>query len=174
MSEGERKAAEMKIPEPLAHFPKQTAIYKLFNKKYWKGRVICFDPKTDQYTVQYDDDNEEELTHNKVKAYLIPPVQGEYWTAQQSGRRQSKRIEKVSFTGGYTGAVRALSHTPTWSELNKQSEQEYKHFANTVIDEETGRQLEYRHLIEHPKFKDDWLKSGANEFYRLFQGSKAY
>ena len=32
--------------------------------------------------------------------------------------------------------------------------------------------LEYRHLIEHPKFRDNWLKSGANEFYRLFQGSK--
>ena len=40
------------------------------------------------------------------------------------------------------------------------------------IDEETGRRFEYRHLIGHPKFRDDWLKSGANEFYRLFQGSK--
>ena len=44
--------------------------------------------------------------------------------------------------------------------------------ASTVIDEETGRRLEYRHLIEHPKFRDDWLTSGANEFYQLFQGSK--
>ena len=165
MSEGKRKSAEMKIPEPLTHFPKQTAIYKLFNKKYWKGRVLRFNPKRDYYTVQYDDNDEEELTHAEVKAYLIPPVQGEYWTAQQSGRQRSKRIEKVSFTRGYAGAAKALSHTPTWSELNKQSEQEYKHFANTVIDEETGRRLEYRHLIKHPKFKDDWLKSGANEFY---------
>ena len=32
--------------------------------------------------------------------------------------------------------------------------------------------MKYKHLIEHPKFKKDWLKSGANEFYRLFQGSK--
>ena len=44
--------------------------------------------------------------------------------------------------------------------------------ASTVIDEETGRRLEYRHVIEHPEFRDDWLKSGVNEFYRLFQGSK--
>ena len=35
------------------------------------------------------------------------------------------------------------------------------------------RQLEYRHMIEHPKFRDDSLKSGANEFYQLFQGSKS-
>ena len=60
----------------------------------------------------------------------------------------------------------------TWYNLHEQSEQEYKHLASTVIDEETGRWLEYRHLIEHPKFQDDWLKSGANEFYRLFKGSK--
>ena len=59
-----------------------------------------------------------------------------------------------------------------WYDLHKHSEQKYKHLANTVINEETRRRLEYRHLIEHPKFKDNWLKSGANEFYRLFQGSK--
>ena len=34
------------------------------------------------------------------------------------------------------------------------------------------RRLKYRHLIKHSKFKDDWLKLEANEFYRLFQGSK--
>ena len=59
-----------------------------------------------------------------------------------------------------------------WYNRHEQSEQEYKHLAITIIDEETGRRLEYRHLIQHPKFKDNWLKSGANEFYRLFQGSK--
>ena len=120
----------------------------------------------------YNNNNEEELIHEEIKAYLIPPEKGEYWTAQQSGRQRSKRIEKVTFTQGYAGAVRALSLTPMWSELHKQSEQEYKHLASTLIDKETGRRLEYRHLIKHPTFKDDWLKSGTNEFYRLFQGSK--
>ena len=110
---GETEPAEMKIPNPLSHFPKETKIYKLFNKKYWKGRVLQFDPKQHYYTVQYDDNDEEELTHAEVKAYLIPPKRGEYWTAQQSGRQRSKRIEKVSFTIGYAGAARALAHTPT-------------------------------------------------------------
>ena len=155
----------MKISTPLTHFPTGTVIYKLFSKKYWKGRVIRFNPKRDYYTVQYDDSDEEDLTHEEIKAYLVPPEKREYWTAQQSRRRQSKRIEKESFTRGYAGAARVLSLTPTWAELHKQSEQEYKHLASTVIDKETGRRLEYRHLIKHPKFKDDWLKSGANEFY---------
>ena len=130
-------------------------IHKLFSKKYWKGKVIRFDKKREYYTVHYDNNNEEELAHEEIKAYLIPPEKGEYWTAQQSGRQRSKRIGKNKFTQGYAGVVQALSLTPTWSELHKQSEQEYKHLASTVIDEETGRRLEYRHLIEHPKFKDD-------------------
>ena len=90
--------------------------------------------------------------------------------AQQSGRQQIPRIEKLPFTRGYVNAANALN--PTWYNQHKQSTQEYKHFANTVIDEETGRRLEYRHLIEHPKFSKDWLASGANEFYQLFQESK--
>ena len=44
--------------------------------------------------------------------------------------------------------------------------------ANTVIDEKTGRRLKYRYLIDYQKIRDNWLKSGANKFYRLFQGSK--
>ena len=77
---------------------------------------------------------------------------------------------KIKFTQGYAGTVQALD--TTWYNRHEQSEQEYKHLASTVIDEETGRQLEYRHLTQHLKFKDDWLKSGANKLYRLFQGSK--
>jgi Reverse transcriptase (RNA-dependent DNA polymerase) len=44
------------------------------------------------------------------------------------------------------------------------------HFANAVYDPESGRQLEYRHLIRHPTLKHIWLRSGANEFGRLAQG----
>ena len=152
----------MTIPSPLSHFPNGTIIYKLFNKEYWKAKVIRYNTKPNYYTVQYDNNDEEELTHEEIDAYLIPPDKGEYWTEQQSGRQRSKRIEKIKFTRRYAGAVRALH--PTWYNLHKQSEQEYKHLTSTVIDEETGRRLEYRHLIEHPKFQDNWQKSGANEF----------
>ena len=128
-----------------------------------KQKITRYNPKTSYYTVRYNDNDEEELTHQEITAYLIPPAKQEYWTEQQSGRRRSKRIKKIKFTRGYAGAVHALE--PTWYNLHEQSEQEYKHFANTVIDEETGRRLEYRHLIEHPTFKNDWLKSRANKFY---------
>ena len=42
--------------------------------------------------------------------------------------------------------------------------------AMAVMDQETGRMLNYRALIKDPKYRDDWLKSAANEFGRLAQG----
>ena len=93
-SKCERKPAEMTIPSPLSHFPNGTIIYKLFNKEYWKAKITRYNPKTSYYTVRYDDNDKEELTHQEINAYLIPPAKGEYWIEQQSGRRRSKRIEK--------------------------------------------------------------------------------
>lgn len=39
-------------------------------------------------------------------------------------------------------------------------------------DPETGELLEYRQLLRHPKFKEAWNISAANEFGRLAQGIK--
>ena len=43
-------------------------------------------------------------------------------------------------------------------------------FAAAVIDDETGELLEYRHLIQRPKYKKDWGFSFGNEIGRLAQG----
>jgi hypothetical protein len=42
--------------------------------------------------------------------------------------------------------------------------------ANAVLDPNTGKYLEYNQLIKHPKLKDAWNLSSANEFGRLMQG----
>ena len=39
-----------------------------------------------------------------------------------------------------------------------------------VLDQDTGQVLEYRNLLKHPKYKEDWSTSVANEFGRLAQG----
>ena len=44
------------------------------------------------------------------------------------------------------------------------------HMVNAVLDADTGEMLEYRKLIRHPKYKEDWSTSCANEFGRLAQG----
>ena len=42
--------------------------------------------------------------------------------------------------------------------------------ACAVFDEETGRMLNYRQLLTHPKYKEVWTTSSADEFGRLAQG----
>ena len=42
-------------------------------------------------------------------------------------------------------------------------------YMNAVLDGETGELLEYRQLIQRPKYKDVWSKSFANEIGRLAQ-----
>ncbi len=39
--------------------------------------------------------------------------------------------------------------------------------AAAILDEDTGKFLEYHHLIKHPKYKDVWMKSFATEIRRL-------
>eukprot|EP00804_Cyclotella_cryptica_P011209 CCRYP_007737-RB/>CCRYP_007737-RB protein AED:0.21 eAED:0.17 QI:0/-1/0/1/-1/1/1/0/1078 len=45
-----------------------------------------------------------------------------------------------------------------------------REFAAPVLDVETGRLLECRALLKHPRFKEAWSISAANEFGRLAQG----
>jgi hypothetical protein len=39
-----------------------------------------------------------------------------------------------------------------------------------VLDQETGQLLEYCQLLKHPRFKEVWNRSSADEFGRLAQG----
>ena len=43
-------------------------------------------------------------------------------------------------------------------------------YMNAVLDGGTGKLLEYRQLIQRPKYKYIWSKSFANEIGRLAQG----
>jgi hypothetical protein len=42
--------------------------------------------------------------------------------------------------------------------------------AHAIFDEESGKMLKYRKLITHPKYREAWMHSSANEFGRLAQG----
>ena len=43
--------------------------------------------------------------------------------------------------------------------------------SHAVIDEDTGESLEYQQLITKDKYKETWLRSSANKFFRVTQGS---
>ena len=59
-----------------------------------------------------------------------------------------------------------MPHTSSIADQVKACQREQIH---TVIDMETGELLEYRKLLHHPKFKEVWSLSAANEFGRLAQ-----
>jgi hypothetical protein len=44
------------------------------------------------------------------------------------------------------------------------------HWADTIIDPDTGASMEYRHLLKSPKHCKAWVTSFANELRRLAQG----
>ena len=46
----------------------------------------------------------------------------------------------------------------------------FLHQANPVFNPKTGKEMEYRHLIQDPEYKWVWTKSFANELGRLAQG----
>ena len=48
--------------------------------------------------------------------------------------------------------------------------EEEVHMAMAVMDKDTGKMLNYRQLLRHPKYKKEWSTSSANEFGRLAQG----
>jgi hypothetical protein len=45
-----------------------------------------------------------------------------------------------------------------------------QHFLGAIIDEETGKMLEFRHLVQNESTRIVWECSFANEIGRLFQG----
>jgi hypothetical protein len=45
-----------------------------------------------------------------------------------------------------------------------------KHFTHSITDPDTSNTKEYHHLIQHPKTKDKWTRSFANELGRLPNG----
>ena len=64
--------------------------------------------------------------------------------------------------------------TRGWSQANQNLQlDEWAHkefFAGVIIDEKTGKSLEYRELIKRPETRETWFRSLSNEIGRLAQG----
>ena len=67
-------------------------------------------------------------------------------------------------------ARRLQSQTTVDESIAERVARRRREAANAVLDQETGELLEYRRLMKHPRYKDVWNKSAADEFGRLAQG----
>ena len=67
-------------------------------------------------------------------------------------------------------ARRLQSQTTVTESIADRVARRRREAAHAVLDQETGELLEYRRLLKHPRFKEVWNKSAADEFGRLAQG----
>jgi hypothetical protein len=73
------------------------------------------------------------------------------------------------FPSGYGKAV-AIPEYQGGNDAFIPDQQDYKYRACAVIDEETGKSMEYRDLLKDPKHRETWYRAAANEHGRLFNG----
>ena len=67
-------------------------------------------------------------------------------------------------------ARRLQSQTTVADSIADRVARRQREAAHAVLDQETGELLEYCRLLKHPRFKEAWNKSTADEFGRLAQG----
>jgi hypothetical protein len=75
------------------------------------------------------------------------------------------------FSNGFGKAVAILDYMGGREDSFIPDKQEDKYRANAVIDEETGKLMEYRDLPKDPKHREDWSRAAANKFGQLFNGA---
>jgi hypothetical protein len=89
---------------------------------------------------------------------------------QQYCKTISRMPITSKFSNGFGKAVAILDYMGGKEDAFIPDKQEYKYRADAVINEETGKLMEYKDLLKDPKYREDWSRAAANEFGRLFNG----
>jgi len=74
------------------------------------------------------------------------------------------------YSRGLTAANHALQIYQLALSMHERERLPNESFANAILDEETGRSLEFRELIKLDKYRTVWMHAFANELGRLAQG----
>jgi hypothetical protein len=82
-------------------------------------------------------------------------------------KRDNQRGRSRRTTARYANAIDEIERQEYTNNIHSYR---LEHYANAVTDETTGKQLEYRKLLNHPEYRTIWTPSAANEFGRLAQG----
>jgi hypothetical protein len=157
-----------------------TTVYKIFEDKIHTGYICEFDPKDGFYKIKYQDGDIEEGTEEETSQLLKKPNQTArkqvlsatiFERAQNQYCKTEERMPIQShFSNGYGKAVAILEYQGGKADAFIPDQQDYKYRACAVIDEETGKSMEYRDLLKDPKHREIWSRAAANEFGRLFNG----
>ena len=103
---------------------------------------------------------------NKARRSQIPMPTARYLQPTQNSR--AKRVK----AGTANAVMNIHSNKRKFRRLTRRMERLENEVqeAMAVMDQETGKMMNYRQLIRNPKYKEVWSKSSANEFGRLANG----
>jgi hypothetical protein len=142
---------------------------------------MWLDTKEGYYKIKYQDGDIEEAAEDEINRMLKKPNKTAMARAlsatrfdrihEQYCRTISRMLVASKFSNGFGKAVAILDYLGGKEDSFIPDKQEYKYRANAVIDEETGKSMEYKDLLKNPKHREDWSRAAANELGRLFNGA---
>jgi len=170
----EQRVLRQRVPRHKQVYTRGTRVYKMFNNKYYRGYICDFDDKEGYYKVKYEDGDIAEYNEVEIEGMRHKPDKNNIILAMAATRFERVQEEYSKTKSSYTPPSQfsaGYAHAIDFIEMGMSTMpyQGYK-YANVVIDEESGKPLEYRDLLKHEKYKDTWTTAGSNEYGRLFQG----
>eukprot|EP00978_Attheya_sp_CCMP212_P000037 scaffold104_cov27-Attheya_sp.AAC.3 len=105
----------------------QTEVKKKFGRHVFTGTVTKYDQKANLYVIEYTDGDCEEMTEKNIQKYQCT-------TNTRTVNKLKQRLDKQQVNQVLQGQT-TISPPP--------------HYANAVWDDEAGRMLELRHLLNH-------------------------
>jgi hypothetical protein len=131
-----------------------------FKEGTLNGKITSYDKERQYCMIEYEGGDSEELRLGTFERYIITADTA--MAIDQLKRLTRSRLQAI--TAIQNNNITIMESTTT-NELPS-------HHAMAVLEEKTGKMLEYRHLINHedPDVRKKWQLSGANEFGRTMQG----
>ena len=159
-------------------YPRGTRVYKIFGETTrlveHKGYISDFDKKEGYYKVRYHDGDSEECTEEEIATMLKPTEKNTNVMRALATTKHERIIEQYAkmetvytpppkFLGGLSKAMECVEMmaleavNTTFGTIGGQN----YHYANAVIDEETGDVMNLKKLLKHPKYMEVWTRAAA-------------
>jgi hypothetical protein len=177
-----RRKLRTRTTEKKQRHKMNTTVYRIFcgDGALHQGYICGFDTKEGYYKIKYQDGDIEEATEEEIHRMLKKPNKTSMARALSATRfdriheQYCKTVSRMpiasKFSNGFGKAVAILDYMGGKEDAFIPDKQEYKYRADAVINEETGKPMEYKDLLKDPKYREDWSRAAANEFGCLFNG----
>jgi hypothetical protein len=139
-----------------------TTVYRIFcdDGALHQGYIYGFDTKEGYYQIKYQDGDTEEATEEEVDRMIKKPNKTSMARAlsatsydrvyAQYCKTESRMPIASKFSNGFIKAVAFLDYMGGKEDAFIPDKQEYKYRACAVINEETGKSMEYKDLLKDP------------------------